>query len=527
MRPPDLNQCCPCESGFDPNPGTPQEGICLLKTEKQNNAGIKLNEDSAKDYQEQCLVTTQLQKATMLNRELEAIIESSFDGFGIISGDGTTILRVNSSYERITALTRENCVGRDICDLVKEGVFSTSVGSLVSKLRKTVTIKQRINTGKEILITGSPVLDENNEVIRIVCNIRDLTELNNLKAQVEKSMSMNARYSSELEELRAMQLSHDEVIVRSRRMKMVLEMAKRVARVNSNILITGESGVGKEIIAKIIHKGSECSGGPFMQINCGAIPETLLESELFGYEQGAFTGAKTGGKLGIFELCNHGTLLLDEIGEMPLGVQVKLLRVLQNQEIFRIGGSKPIKVDVRILAATNKNLEDMVKEKTFRADLFYRLNVVPINVPPLRERVEDIVPLAIHFLEKFNTRFITNKRFEPEVFRVLEGYSWPGNIRELKNLVERLVVTSEEQVIGVSDLPDFLRTIPEERILVRINEMISMDEANEILEKELITKALNLYGSTRKAAKSLGVTHPTVIRKAQKYGLSLKIKLNL
>ncbi|MDA8211353.1 MAG: sigma 54-interacting transcriptional regulator [Clostridia bacterium] len=492
-----------------------------MRGAKQNNGCSEHKGDTVKDHQEICLAA-QLQKATMLNRELEAIIESSFDGIGIIAGDGT-LLRVNSSYERITGLSREeNGVGRNVYDLEKEGIVSNAVGLLVLQQRKPVTIKQRIKTGKEILITGSPVFDENGNIFRIVCNIRDMTELNNLKAQVEKSMNMNARYASELEKLRALQLSHDEVIVRSQRMKMVLEMAKRVARVNSNILITGESGVGKEIIAKIIHKGSERSGGPFMQINCGAIPETLLESELFGYEQGAFTGARTGGKPGIFELCNHGTLLLDEIGEMPLGVQVKLLRVLQSQEIFRIGGSKPNKVDVRIVAATNKNLEEMVKEKAFRADLFYRLNVVPITVPPLRERLEDIVPLAIHFLETFNTRYTTNKRFEPEVFRALEGYSWPGNVRELENLIERVVVTCEEQVIGVSDLPDFLHITPEEKVSVRVNEMLTLDEATELLERDLITRAMQLYGSTRKAAKALGVTHPTVIRKAQKYGLGIQ-----
>ena len=475
----------------------------------------------AENIGEPCMVD-RLYQAKLTNDEFEAIIESSFDGIGIISGDGT-LLRVNSSYERITGLIRaDNGVGRKVFDLEKEGHVSKAVGLLVLQQRKPVTIEQKIKTGKEILITGSPVFDEQGNIFRIVCNIRDLTELNNLKIQVEKSKNMTARYVTELEELRALQLNHDEVIVRSKRMNQVLEMAKRVSRVNSNILITGESGVGKEIIAKVIHKGSGRSNGSFMQINCGAIPDALLESELFGYEQGAFTGAKIGGKPGVFELCNRGTLLLDEIGELPLALQVKMLRVLQSQEIFRIGGSKPCLVDVRIIAATNRNLEEMVQDKTFRADLFYRLNVVPIYVPALRERADDIVPLAIHFLEKFNTRYTTNKRFEPEVFRALESYSWPGNVRELENMIERMVVTCEEQVIGVRDLPDFLHLTPGEKVTVLVKDLISLEEAGELMEKELLVKAMQMYGSTRKVAKALGVTHPTIIRKAQKYKLGIQ-----
>jgi PAS domain S-box-containing protein len=420
----------------------------------------------------------ELKKAQELNRELEAVIESSFDGIGVISGDGT-VLRVNTSYERITGLAHEdNGVGRNVYDLEKEGHVSTAVALMVLQQQKTLTIKQKIKTGKEILITGVPVFSEKGQISRVVCNIRDMTELNSLKSQVENTKNISDRYYRELRELRARQVEHGEVIAYSPQMKEVLELAQRVALVNSNILINGESGVGKEIIAKIIHKTSSRCSEAFMQINCGAIPDNLLESELFGYEEGAFTGARAGGKMGFFELCHLGTLLLDEIGELPLPLQVKLLRAIQEQEIFRIGGTKPHKLNVRILAATNKNLEEMVENRSFRKDLFYRLNVVPIYIPPLRERYQDIVPLTIHFLEKYNLKHQTNKRFEPELYRVFEKYDWPGNVRELENVVERLIVTNEDAVLGTGHIAfmGIAKVTNKDKMLISINEPISLKD---------------------------------------------------
>lgn len=467
----------------------------------------------------------ELKKAQEISRELEAIIESSFDGIGVISSDGV-VLRVNTSYERITGLGPEdNGVGRNVYDLEKDGYVSKAVALMVLQQRQTVTIKQKIKTGKEVLITGTPVFDQKNQVIRVVCNVRDMTELNNLKSQVEKTKNINDRYYRELKELRAIQVDHDEVIASSPQMKKVMELAKRIALVNSNVLITGESGVGKEIIAKIIHKTSARQNGAFMQINCGAIPDNLLESELFGYEEGAFTGARTGGKMGIFELCHQGTLLLDEIGEMPLALQVKLLRAIQEQEILRIGGTKTHKLDVRILAATNRKLEEMVKQGSFREDLFYRLNVVPINIPPLRERRQDIIPLTLRFLEKFNLRHETSKRFESELYQELEKYDWPGNVRELENVVERLLVINEENVLGIRHA--LFISVPKdnkEKVQIKVNEPISLKDAGELLEKELLVKAMQIYKSTRKAAQALGISHPTVIRKVHKYEIAYRQK---
>jgi len=455
-----------------------------------------------------------------LNKEFEAILESSYDGMGIIDSDGT-LLRVNTSYERITGLCKhDNGVGRNVRELQADGTVSQAVALLVLSQKKPVTIKQRIKTGKEILITGSPVLDEQGEILRVVCNIRDMTELNLLRERIENTVQQNIRYAHEIKELRTKLWQHEEFIFRSASMQRVFKLIVRVAHVNSHVLITGESGVGKEIVATLIHELSPRVNGPFLQINCGAIPENLLESELFGYEEGAFTGARGGGKKGIFELCEGGTLLLDEIGEMPMNMQVKLLRVLQQQEVLRVGAAKPIKFNVRVVTATNKDLEEMVAQHSFRADLFYRLNVVPIHLPPLRARPDDIIPLAIHFLEGFNKKYGSNIRFEPEVLLAFERHPWPGNVRELENLIERMLIMNEDEILTLKHLPFTESNVPKHQaVIIQVNEPMPFEKAVEMLEIELLRKTLQAYPTIRQAAKVLGVSHPTVLRKIQKYKL--------
>jgi transcriptional regulator with PAS, ATPase and Fis domain len=296
-----------------------------------------------------------------------------------------------------------------------------------------------------------------------------------------------------------------------------LEFSQRIAKVDTTVLLLGETGVGKEEIAKFIHRNSLRKDRPFVKINCGAIPANLIESELFGYEKGAFTGALQQGKLGMFEVAEGGTLLLDEIGELPLKMQVKLLRALQEQEITRVGGTKSIKIDVRILAATNRNLEKMVREKIFREDLYYRLNVVPVNIPPLREREKDILPLAYLFLEQFNKKYGLKKRFSFSTNACFLDYSWPGNIRELKNIVERVVVTSKENEILIEDLPEGICKNKIEKIGERDSDIIPLKDALGKIEKELIEKAYEKFGSVRSAAKALGIDASTFVRKRQKY----------
>jgi len=461
-----------------------------------------------------------LQEVKRLNKELDAIIESSYDGFYITDGNGYT-LRINSAYSRITGIKPEEVIGKHMKELVDKGVYSQSVTLLVLKKKKPVTIMHDIKTGKRVLITGNPVFNEKGEIERVVTNVRDITELNRLKKQLEETKELTQRYHMELQELRNKQQELDGIVAKSTEMRKTIEMAEKVAKVDSTVLILGESGVGKEILAKIIHASSRRNNGPFIKVNCAAIPETLLESELFGYEGGSFTGAKKKGKPGMFELARNGTIFLDEIGELPLNLQPKLLRVIQDRELIRVGGSHPVELDVRIIAATNRDLEEMVRKGKFREDLFYRLNVVPITIKPLRERKDDILPLIVHFVERFNKKYQLNKRFASTTVDILMEYTWPGNIRELENMIERLMVMVNDDVIQPHHLPGRIKgTALTINHLLKDDAIIPLKKAVAETEKNLIKKALEKYKTTRKAAKALGIDQSTVVRKAQKYELS-------
>ena len=298
---------------------------------------------------------------------------------------------------------------------------------------------------------------------------------------------------------------------------MIINQAKKIADFSSTVLLYGESGVGKEVIAQAIHQLGRRQAKPFLKLNCGAIPENLLESELFGYSKGSFTGADKNGKEGYFKQADGGILFLDEIGEMPIHLQVKLLRVLQEQEIIPIGSTAPIKVNVQIIAATNKKLEKMVEEGTFREDLFYRLNVIPIHIPPLRERTEDISLLAFHFLQQFNEKYERNYHLTPDAINVLEFYPWPGNVRELQNIIERLVVTAEHSSIDAEFVSQFLSMgFEHKKMRPVITRVIPLQEAVDYVEEQLILMAMNQYKTTTKAAKALGISQSSVSRKYQK-----------
>jgi transcriptional regulator with PAS, ATPase and Fis domain len=315
-------------------------------------------------------------------------------------------------------------------------------------------------------------------------------------------------------------------VIHSPRMKELVKIATRIARVDSTVLIQGESGVGKELIADVIHQNSNRKKGPLIKINCGAIPENLLESEFFGYEPGAFSGASKNGKVGIFELAAGGILFLDEIGDMPLSLQVKLLRVLQDKEITRVGGVKKLTVDIRILTGTNRNLHEMIINRQFRQDLFYRLNVVPIRVPSLRERREDIPVLANYFTEYFSNKYRTsniNKHLDPDVIACFMEHDWPGNVRELENLIERLVVTTAHDKIIVDDLPFWLNRSHFNADLDM--ESISLRCAVEDTERKILENAFSRCKSTYEVARALNVNQSTVVRKAAKYGITRNLPI--
>ncbi len=464
-------------------------------------------------------------EARRVASELEQVIETSHDGIFITDGNGD-ILMVNSAWERICGMSREFVVGKNAQrDMVDQGYYDESAAIKALRAKEEITIMLKMTSGnksgQKIMATGIPVLDEKGEVKRVVVNVRDITEIVNLRDRLEESQQLNEKYAAELEQMRIKKVKNNNIVARSPNTKRVLAMAAQVAKVDSTVLITGESGVGKEIIANSIHRLSNRSEGSMIKINCGAIPENLLESELFGYEPGAFTGASKQGKPGMFELAERGTLFLDEVGELSLNLQVKLLRVLQHHEVSRVGGLKPIPVDARIIAATNKDLMEMVKLERFRDDLYYRLNVVSIDVPPLRERKEDIPLLSIYFLDRINKKYSFNKYFSSEVIDRFLEYAWPGNIRELENVIERMVVMTDEKEIIIQHLPLTIRNNVPSMVNVVFPEQASLKSAVDELEKQMIRQALKKHGSTRKAAKVLGVDQSTIVRKSQKYNIAL------
>jgi len=448
-----------------------------------------------------------------LNRELGAIIHSSYDGIWITDGEGL-VLDVNEAYERITGIPAREVIDRTMQELVNEGYFDQSVTLVVMKELKSVTINQTVKGKKQILVTGNPIFDEDGKLFRVVTNVRDVTDLVNLQDQLHQEKEQSIKYKTELNHLRAIQIMDSGIIFRSVQMRQIIDLARKVADVDSTVLITGDSGTGKELIAKLIHRQGKGDTSPFININCAAIPEHLLESELFGYESGAFTGAKKEGKPGLFELANTGTLFLDEIGELPLSLQVKLLRAIQEREVFRVGGTKAIPIDVRIVAATNKDLKKMVNDRQFRDDLYYRLMVVPIHIPPLRERKEDIPLLVRHFVDEFNSHFGYIKTVSLPVLDKLVNYTWPGNVRELRNVVERMIVMSQENEITLNDLPGFIYIRqPLHRHGARLKEAVIETETY------LLSETYKECRSWQKVAEILGVDRATIFRKASKYHL--------
>ncbi len=454
-----------------------------------------------------------------LNSEMDAIIDSSFDGLYITDAEGITI-RINKAIKRMTGLGEEELLYKSMEELVKTGILSRSASLLVLESKEPVTTTLFTVTGKTLLVSATPVFDEQGNIFRVVTSVRDISELNMLKQRVEQLEGLKSHFEFQMNEMKA-RLSGD-LVFKSKEMEKIVYQAIKVADVDSTVLISGESGVGKEVIGEIIHRNSTRKDGPFVKLNCAAIPENLLESELFGYEPGAFTGAKREGKPGLFEVADGGTLLLDEIGDVPLHLQVKLLRAIQQREIFRVGGTKPIRIDVRIIAVTNQDLEAMVRKGQFREDLFYRLNVVPIQVPSLRERLEDIPLLVRHFLASFNQRYNLRKEIGSEVVEVLLRYDWPGNIRQLENLIERLVVTTSAATIEVQHLPAYLLGVNNadtagDHQPVSVNSIIPLKKAVEAVERILLEKTFAVTGSCHKAAELLEVDASTISRKANKY----------
>ena len=457
-----------------------------------------------------------LRKTELTQDDFREICENLYDGIHVTDGEGT-ILFINQAYTRTTGIRPEDLLGRKVRDVEMEGtLYKGSVtDAVLAKRTRINSVATIFPLNKEVLVTGTPVFDENGAIKLVVTNTRDFPELKRLEQQLLTLTEERRKADEELAYLRLQQAGGKQMYYRSQSMRSVVDLIHTVAPTDVTVLITGESGTGKELIANELYQNSTRKGKPFIKVNCAAIPAELLESELFGYEEGAFTGARRSGKTGMFELANSGVILLDEIGDMPLPLQAKLLRVLQQREIMRIGGSKTIKLDLRVIASTNLDLQEEARQGRFREDLYYRLNVVPIELKPLRERKEDIPYLVDRFCEDFSKKYGKDTRISAAGLDLLQSYRWPGNIRELENLLERIIVTNPGGIItrdvvyaalnpdgGYSHLPSSTSGTLREQVAE--------------FEREIILRAIEREGSLRKAAKVLGVDHSTLVKKYQR-----------
>lgn len=436
---------------------------------------------------------------------IRSIINAIQDGIYITDADAITIA-VNSAYERITGLNRNILIGRFMGDLVELGYLSNSASLEVLKRNEVVTLVQTINGSQNILVTGSPVFDEKNQLICVVTSVRDITELLRAKhaqEQLENLFRSQSQYKVS---------SSSQALIVSRETQQIFDLVTNVAKFNSKVLLRGETGTGKSKLASYLHSISPRAEHAFLELNCSGMPDNLLEMELFGYVPGAFTGASAKGKKGLLEIAHQGTLFLDEIGDLPLNMQVKLLKVIEDNRFLPVGGTEFKEVDIRIISATHRDLDEMVVQGEFREDLYYRINVIDIVLPPLRERRTEILPLIEQYQRNFNEKYQLEKSLSPEVIESLAQYDWPGNIRQLINVVERLMVSTPQSEINLKDLPEYLRTHS-----VESNHGLNLKDRVLAFEKDLIISALNIHGSTRATAEALGVEQSTLVKKIARF----------
>lgn len=460
-----------------------------------------------------------------INEVFKLIVESSFDGIYLTDGSANTIF-LNKSYEKITGIDKKFLIGKNMKTLVKNGIFNESASLLAIKERRKITINQKLKSGKNIFVTSTPVFDENDNIIYVVTNVRDMQELEKLEKELLKARELTEKYKQEIEKIKR-DIYNENFITNNIKMEKILHLIENSSKFDTSILLQGETGTGKTFLAKMIHELSNRNKNEFFEINCSSLPEGLVESELFGYEKGAFTGALSSGKKGVFELANNSTLFLDEISELSLETQAKLLKVLETGKFMRIGGEKFITTNIRLVSASNANIEELIQKGKFRKDLFYRINVINITIPPIRERKEDIFPLMMKFLKFYNQKYNLDKRISEEVYELLKTYNWPGNIREIRNLIEHLVVVSKEDEISVENLPnyianEFIKKIEIDKMELlctccfQIYTRMGLKEATEQFQKDVINFLIEKGNSKSKVAKLLNVNPSTITRKFQK-----------
>jgi PAS domain S-box-containing protein len=465
-----------------------------------------------------------------LNEQFKAIIDASFDGLWICDHQAN-VIKISKAFERKSGMKAEAFVGRNMRDLVAEGYFDTSVTLEVLDKKRMITRVQVTWDGRRILTTGNPLFGENGEIVMVVCNDRDLGHLERLRDEVMSKTAISARYQDQLIDRQVAQIVQQDIIHRSSVMQQLIEKTILAAKASSNVLITGPSGSGKEKIAELIHHSSARSQGPLIRVNCGAIPENLFESEFFGYDSGAFTGARKEGKAGLVELAHQSTLFLDEVAEIPLLAQVKLLRFLDDGTFYRVGSTKGRRLDVRVVAATNCSLESLVNQGLFRQDLFYRLKVIPLKIAPLKDRQEDIPALVNHFIAQFSQKYNRPTTLSMEAMDAMLAYEFPGNVRELIHLCEQIVVMGAAETIRLEDLPGYIRSASPSKKDVEIpyleasiktgSQNWDLKKSINDFEKLLLREALEHFPNQKSLAAALGVDPSTITRKLQKYRLTL------
>jgi len=447
------------------------------------------------------------------------------DGICVVDPKGV-VTRINRGYTEITGITEERILGKTIQEMVDQGEFSNAVSYEVIEKKQKISAMATVKKGnKQVLLVGTPFLDEAGNLVKVITVMRNMTELVRLQEELRETEKKKQHYKDQLNTLKN-ERSINSFVGKDPSIQRVKELIDYVAKTDATVLLTGETGSGKEVVAREIYRKSNRKDGPYVKVNCSAIPENLLESELFGYVKGAFTGADKKDKKGLFEIANNGTILLDEIGEMPMKLQTKLLRVLQEREITRVGGTESIKIDTRVIVSTNEELEKLIQQNLFRADLYYRLNVFPIKLPSLRERRGDIPEIAAAFLNKFNQLYGKNKSFDSSAIAALVKHDWPGNVRELENIVERMVIISANKILTHEDVLSILymgEKNPSGAMGVDVRK-VGLKEAVRIFEKEILEEILREYGNSYAAAEVLKTTQPTIIRKAQSLGIPMRKK---
>ncbi|MCI8848667.1 MAG: sigma 54-interacting transcriptional regulator [Oscillibacter sp.] len=471
--------------------------------------------------------------------DFKEIVDNLNDSILITDAQGIVIY-INPAYTRNTGITGEDVLGKNIHTLIGPDKLITggAVISVLESKKSALRLSTTYKTGAPLVgyVSGTPVFDDSGTLRQVIACSRPIITLRSLQEDFSGFLREVNLLPSGAKRPKAEIRSGESLLERYPSMKDICTLIHRVAPTDATILITGESGVGKEVVADEIYRCSQRKDKPYVKLNCTSIPSHLLESELFGYEKGSFTGASPKGKIGLFESANGGTLLLDEIGDMPMDLQVKLLRAIQSQEITRIGGTKPIKLDIRFLALTNADLKKKVDEKSFRQDLYFRLNVIPLPVPPLRERLQDLEPLCQYFIGRFSEKYHHSFRLTAQQMDYMKQYTWPGNIRELQNIIEYMIVFSagigqiEDEVLkGLLDITEEVHSSaanqPLRRMPIALPEPPLLDAKEEIdfaqavanFEKQLLEQVLQSSANLREAGKRLNLNASTISRKIKQY----------